>query len=225
MLLTLLDVLLIIIMLVSAFLALMRGFTREVLSIASWAAAAVAALLIYGSGLRDTMRAEFSQPIIGDAILVVGTFLITLLIVGMITARISDAILDSRIGALDRSAGFLFGLFRGLVIVVIGYLFFNWLVQEDKQPGWVREARALPVLKSTGEWIKAQLPSDPEEAFSKFRKKGGDVEKEEQPADEPAANAPPPPAPDDDSPDAYNTDEQQDLDNLVKDPAAAPGKQ
>ena len=222
MLLTLLDVLLIIIMLVSAFLALMRGFTREVLSIASWAAAAVAALLAYGSNLRFTVRTEFSQPIIGDAILVLGTFLLTLLIVGMITARISDAILDSRIGALDRSAGFLFGLFRGLVIVVIGYLFFNWLVQEDKQPAWVREARALPVLKSTGDWIKAQLPSDPEEAFSKFRKKG-EPEKEEQP-EEPAANAPPP-APDEENPDAYAPDEQQDLDKLMKDSAPGPGQQ
>jgi membrane protein required for colicin V production len=221
MLLTLLDVVLIIIMLVSAFLALMRGFTREVLSIASWAAAAVAALLVYGSSLRGTMRAEFSQPIIGDAVLVLGTFVLTLLVVGMITARISDAILDSRIGALDRSAGFLFGLFRGLVIVVIGYLFFNWLVQEDKQPTWVREARALPVLKTTGEWIKAQLPSDPEETFNKFRKKNGDVEKEEQP-EEPATSAPPPPA-DDDNPDAYDSNEQQNLDKLMQDTEKKPG--
>lgn len=222
MLLTLLDVVLIIIMLVSAFLALMRGFTREVLSIASWAAAAVAALLVYGSSLRGTMRAEFSQPIIGDAVLVLGTFVLTLLVVGMITARISDAILDSRIGALDRSAGFLFGLFRGLVIVVIGYLFFNWLVQEDKQPNWVREARALPVLKSTGEWIKAQLPSDPEEAFNKFRKKNGDAEKEEQP-EEPATNAPPPA--DEDNPDAYDSNEQQNLDKLMQDTGKPPAKQ
>lgn len=209
----LLDVILILIMLVSAFLALMRGFTREILSIASWAAAAVAALLVYGSGLRTTMRAEFSQPLIGDAVLVLGTFLVTLFIVGMITARISDAILDSRIGALDRSAGFIFGLFRGLVIVVIGYLFFNWLVQEEKQPTWVREARALPVLKSTGEWIKAQLPSDPEETFNKFRKKN-EPEKEEQP-DDPAATVPPP-VDDELLPDAYEGEEQKSMDNLIQ---------
>ncbi len=208
MLLTLLDVILIIIMFISAFLALMRGFTREVLSIASWGAAAVAALLAYSSSLRGTVRVEFSQPIIGDAVLVLGTFLVTLLVVGMITARISDAILDSRIGALDRSAGFLFGLFRGLVIVVIGYMFFNWLVQEDKQPAWVRDARALPVLKSTGEWIKAQLPSDPEAAFNRLRER---QEKKELENKQPAAE--------EDNPEGYEQDEQEGMDNLVKEPS------
>ena len=34
-------------------------------------------------------------------------------------------ILDSRIGALDRTLGFLFGLARGLLIVVVAFLFFS----------------------------------------------------------------------------------------------------
>ena len=45
-------------------------------------------------------------------------------------------ILDSRIGALDRTLGFLFGLGRGLIIVVVAFLFFAWLVPADKQPDW-----------------------------------------------------------------------------------------
>ena len=47
-----------------------------------------------------------------------GAFFATLIIVSVITVKISDKILDSRIGALDRTLGFLFGLFRGLIIVV-----------------------------------------------------------------------------------------------------------
>src|SRR5438105_15956138 len=38
---TLLDIILLVVMLVSALLAMVRGFMREVLSIASWAAAAI----------------------------------------------------------------------------------------------------------------------------------------------------------------------------------------
>ena len=48
-----LDVILIIIMLVSGFLAMVRGFTREVLSIFSWAVAAVAALYFNSEILAD----------------------------------------------------------------------------------------------------------------------------------------------------------------------------
>ena len=64
-----------------------------------------------------------------------GTFLGTLLIVSIITVRFSDMVLDSRIGALDRTLGFLFGLARGLVIVVVAFLFFAWLVPDRSQPG------------------------------------------------------------------------------------------
>ena len=56
-----------------------------------------------------------------------GVFLVTLLIVSVITVRISDMILDSRIGALDRTLGFLFGLGRGLIIVVVAFC---------SSPGW-----------------------------------------------------------------------------------------
>ena len=48
-------------------------------------------------------------------------------------------ILDSRIGALDRTLGFLFGLARGLLIVVVAFLFFAWLVPDKQQPDWVSE--------------------------------------------------------------------------------------
>ena len=67
-------------------------------------------------------------------------FLGTLIIVSVLTVRISDMILDSRIGALDRTLGFLFGLARGLLIVVVAFVFFDWLVPAKSQPTWVSEA-------------------------------------------------------------------------------------
>ena len=65
---------------------------------------------------------------------IVGVFLITLLVISIITVRISDMILDSRVGALDRTMGFLFGLGRGLIIMVVAFLFFAWLVPDRTQP-------------------------------------------------------------------------------------------
>ena len=91
-----------------------------------------------------------------------GIFLLTLLIVSIITVRISDMILDSRVGALDRTLGFLFGLGRGLIIVVVAFLFFAWLVPDRSQPdGFARPNRKV-VLQSTGQWLMSMLPDDPE---------------------------------------------------------------
>ena len=46
-----------------------------------------------------------------------------MIVVHLITARISDTVLDSRVGAIDRILGFLFGVARGFVLVVIPYMF------------------------------------------------------------------------------------------------------
>ena len=92
---------------------------------------------------------------VATAAVIGGVFLLTLLIVSIITVRISDMILDSRIGALDRTLGFLFGLGRGLVIVVVAFVFFAWLVPAGKQPEGVRNAKSRVVLENTGEWLQA----------------------------------------------------------------------
>jgi hypothetical protein len=95
-------------MLISGLLAMIRGFMREILSITAWGAAAVATLLLYPK-LLPIAKANISSDIVATGAVIGGVFLITLLIVSIITVKVSDMVLDSRIGALDRTLGFLFG--------------------------------------------------------------------------------------------------------------------
>ena len=168
---TLLDILLLIVMLVSGLLAMIRGFMREVLSIAAWGVAAIAAVAFSGRlvplvksyvSLGDTAVSVIAAAIV---------FLVVLLLVSIVTVRISDMILDSRVGALDRTLGFLFGLGRGLIIVVVAFLFFAWLVPDRSQPEWVRGAKSKVVLQSTGQWLMSMLPDDPESTILKRLKR------------------------------------------------------
>jgi membrane protein required for colicin V production len=179
---TLLDLILLAVMLISGLLAMIRGFMREVLSIAAWALAAVAGVYAYAR-LLPIVKPSFSSDIIAAAVVVGGAFLLTLLIVSIVTVRVSDMILDSRIGALDRTLGFAFGLARGLVIVVVAFLFFNWLVKPEQQPTWVRDAKSRVVLQGTGQWLMSMLPEDPESTILKRlrRPKGGEPEPQQDP--------------------------------------------
>lgn len=156
-----LDIILIIIMVISGLLAMVRGLTREVLSIVSWVAAAAGALFAY-INFRDLARAQLQPDWLADLSMVAVVFFAVLIIVSLITIRLSDLVLDSRIGALDRSLGFVFGLGRGLVLVVIAILFLNWFMPPDRQPGWVAEARSKPFLENAGNYIISLLPEDPE---------------------------------------------------------------
>src|SRR5580693_4110279 len=181
---TLLDIVLIAVMLVSGFLAMVRGFMREVLSIIAWILAAVATLYSY-SKLLPYARQYFNNDAVATVAVVGGVFLLTLIVVSILTVRISDMVLDSRVGALDRTLGFLFGLARGLVIVVIAFLFFTWLVPDRSQPEWVRAAKSKVVLTGTGQWLMSMLPEDPESTILKRLKKPKpeDTETPENPPD------------------------------------------
>ena len=57
---TILDIILLVVMLISGLLAMIRGFMREILSIAAWAAAAVATLYLYAR-LLPVREAIFQQ--------------------------------------------------------------------------------------------------------------------------------------------------------------------
>jgi membrane protein required for colicin V production len=167
---TLLDAILLIVMLVSGLLAMIRGFMREILSIGAWGVAALVTLYSY-SRVLPIAKQYISSDMVAAGASVAGVFLITLLIVSVITVRISDLVLDSRVGALDRTLGFLFGLGRGLIIVVVAFLFFAWLVPDRSQPEWVRGAKSRIVLQSTGQWLMSMLPDDPESTILKRLKR------------------------------------------------------
>ena len=147
------------IVLVSALLSMMRGFSREVLAIASWAAAAAAAYYFYPL-VVPYLTPYIHKEVIAQAAAAAIVFFVTLIIVSLFTVRLSDAILDSKIGALDRTLGFVFGVARGFLLAVVAFAIFNWLVSEKQQPEWVKNARTRPILTETADRIVALLPED-----------------------------------------------------------------
>jgi membrane protein required for colicin V production len=165
-----LDLFLIAVMLISGLLAMVRGLIREVLSIAGSGAAAIAGLYAFTKLLPITKQ-YISNDYVAAGVTIGGAFFLTLIVVSIITVKISDTVLDSRIGALDRTLGFLFGLARGLIIVVVAFIFFDWLVPAKSQPDMIRNARSRIVLQNTGEWLKGLLPEDPENTILKKLKK------------------------------------------------------
>lgn len=174
---TLLDGILIAITLFSAIVAMVRGFSREVLSVASWVAAGAAAFFFYPS-VTPLIKPYIDSDTIAQVAAAGIVFLVTLIVVSLITMRIADFIIDSRIGPLDRTLGFLFGAARGILLVVVGVLFFNWLVAAN-QPPWIAEAKSKPLLDSLGQSLINMLPDNPDTSIIDRLKPGGD----EAPAD------------------------------------------
>ncbi|MEM7190062.1 MAG: CvpA family protein [Pseudomonadota bacterium] len=130
---TYVDAIVAVVVLLSALLAYSRGFTREVLAIIGWVAAGFAAFYF----------APMLEPIIRE-LPVVGPFLAESCVISMIVAFslvvaavllvlavfmpvFASVVLESALGPIDRVLGFLFGVARGLLLLVIGYLIYGYL--------------------------------------------------------------------------------------------------
>jgi membrane protein required for colicin V production len=163
----LLDLILIGIMLISGLLALARGFTREVLSLVAWGLAAAGAwYAMQQKSLVDMMTPLLGKEDLAKIAVAALAFILVLIIVSVISVRLSDRVVDSAAGAFDRTIGFLYGLARGFLLVVIAYLFYGWLVPAEKQEDWVRNATSLPLLRAAATALTDFMPPSIQETLA-----------------------------------------------------------
>ena len=165
--LTYLDAALIGIAALSGLLAMYRGLTREILSILSWVAGAAATgYFVYASRPDGSLRPQVdllgkqfgAQPIIAQIVIGALLFLVVLTVVHLITTRISDSVLDSNVGMIDRILGFVFGAVRGFVLVLIPFMFYQeFFPKPEDQYVWVKQSKSRPVLESSARALRPVL--------------------------------------------------------------------
>jgi membrane protein required for colicin V production len=163
---TLVDGVVLGVIVLSAILAYARGLVRETLSIVGWIAAAVAGF-IFAPTVEPLIR---EIPVLSD---IIGTscelgvltgfaavFAVALVIVSLFTPLISGAVQESAIGPVDQGLGFLFGVIRGVLLVVIAFVVYDRILGGGDAVAQVDESRSRTVLAGVEERIAAMLPED-----------------------------------------------------------------
>jgi membrane protein required for colicin V production len=122
-----------IILLISAILAYSRGLVREILSIAGWVAAAIAAF-IFAPRVEPLIR---EIPILSDIIgescelsiiaAFAAVFAITLIVVAIFTPLFAGAVQRSALSGFDQGLGFLFGVLRGVALILVALVAYNFI--------------------------------------------------------------------------------------------------
>lgn len=204
---TVLDIVVLIFVLISATLAMVRGFVRELLSVAAWVAAAAAAYYFYRP-VVPFVNAYIESTTISTIIAAAAIFLIALIVASYLTMRIADFVIDSRVGAFDRILGFIFGVVRGVLLLAIALALFSWLV--SPMPAWISQAATKPFLDTIGKSLVAALPEDAEATILKYLKRGGD---DSSGSSEPPSGAEEGADPGDPN---YNPGARQGLDQLIE---------
>ena len=153
------DILVALIVALSALLAFSRGAARELLGIGAWGGAGIAAFFAFPY-TKPIARDLISSMLIADVVAAVAVFVIVLAILTIINQMISGRIQRSRGGALDRTLGLIFGILRGGVLVCIAYMLFSAVVERSEWPPWVDEARTLPYIMQGVAALREVVPEE-----------------------------------------------------------------
>lgn len=198
------DAVVVVLVALSAIFAFFRGFTREVLAIAAWVGAALAAAGLYKHVLPYAAGFIASETL-ATAVAVGSIFIVALIIFSIITHVIAVRVQRSAIGPLDRTLGFVFGVARGLVVAAIGYLVVANIDKSPEDPAWMRGAKTLPILRASADMVWDLIPEEFRERSAETMKSievqtnkvidGAKTIDQVTPGNGPAPAAPTPPAP------------------------------
>ena len=159
---TVFDLVVLLVLAISALLAFLRGFVHEVLAVLAWLGAIFA--VFYGLPyVRPYAQDLIANPLIADVAAGAFIFIMALIVFSILTRLMTDRVKGSALNALDRSLGFLFGLARGAVLVCLAYIALQWMMPPGRQPAWLAEARTLPLVASGADTLRRLVPDDARE--------------------------------------------------------------
>jgi membrane protein required for colicin V production len=161
---TIVDGVVLIVVVLSAVLAYSRGFLRELLSIAAWIVAAICGY-VFAPAVEPLVR---EVPILRDIVgttcelsmlaAFAGVFALALVIVSLLTPFLAGAVQNSALGPVDQGLGFLFGVARGLLLVIIALVVYDTVMGGSGGVAQVDNSRTRELLAGTQAQIATLLP-------------------------------------------------------------------
>jgi len=162
---TYIDLIVIVLIMLSTYLAWVRGGVRETLSIGGWIISSIAAFAL-APKVQPMMA---SLPFVGTFIessctfSMLGAFVLVfvaaLIIISIFTPIISGAIQESALSIFDKGLGFVFGFARGLLLIAIVYLLYDALVPQGDQFEILAESQTIGFIQQTADFVHEKLPS------------------------------------------------------------------
>ena len=143
----------------SGLIGLKRGFSTEVLTLLSWAAAIFFTLYALAWGAQDYGRQIITPNALADVITSVVLFVAGLMFFRWVASSFGDMIKSGAIGPLDRALGTAFGLLRGALVIATVYFLIATFVAEEDQPAWIKEANLKPLAAYGAEMLRVVVPN------------------------------------------------------------------
>lgn len=155
---TLFDAIAAIVILVSALIGFSRGAVREMITVAAFILAALAAAFLLrftGPATRAIVHPTWAATGVALAATFLMVFIVLRIFAGMAVARLHT---QPVLGTADRAIGVCFGLIRALVFLGLFYLVFNAATPREWTPEWISKAKLYPLARGSAALIQSVAP-------------------------------------------------------------------
>jgi membrane protein required for colicin V production len=162
---TLVDGAVALVILLSGVLAYSRGFVRETLSILGWIAAAVAAYYFAPMAMPLIQEVPILADFLGDSCELsviaafAAVFALALILISIFTPVFAGAVQRSALGGVDQGLGFLFGVARGILLVVVALIIYD-RVMVGEPVAMVDDSRSVEIFANLSNRVASEIPSE-----------------------------------------------------------------
>jgi membrane protein required for colicin V production len=134
------DVLLLIVILLSAVMGLFRGLVKETLSLVSWLAAFLLAMYI-SPRLAENYADTFGGFTVARVVLFVTIFVLTLVVSSIVQWLLGKLLESTGLSSTDRFLGFLFGSLRGVMVCIVALIALRGFAENTQ---WWQNSTLIP---------------------------------------------------------------------------------
>ena len=154
-----LDLCILIVVAISALIALNRGLVKEVLSIVGWVLSVVAIIFMLPI-VQPLVQVYVKDDTMAMVASSVGIFLVFFIIWLILTSAIVDKIRSSKLSSLDRILGLFFGVVRACILIILFNIMVGWIIPADEQPEMFKDSKYFQLAGSFAEPIEKLIPKD-----------------------------------------------------------------
>ena len=148
------DIIVLLIVGLTAITGFMRGFVQEVLALIAWILAVLAIYYMHTPltlALETYVASETGAAVLAFALLL----LVPYAVVKFASKWVGDASRNSVLGPIDRLLGFGFGAIKGIIIVVLGFsilvLGYDTVWGPQGRPDWISLSRSYPFVNAASD--------------------------------------------------------------------------
>lgn len=145
------------VILISTLFSLLRGFVKEAISLGAWIVAMWVSVT-FASNLSNFMPDGIENPAFRLGLSFVLLFVMTLILGVMVNILVGQLITRTGLSGVDRALGTVFGLARGVLIVIVIVMLVG-LTTFQQSDAW-QQSVLVERFQALATWLQVYLPDD-----------------------------------------------------------------